>query len=141
MLTIAVTNLLSMLVGFTIAGYLTVEQRWTHLCALALATWLVGLMNVVFFGFTLTEWMGGFVFILIAMALGGGIATLLTRPSPQAPPLPAMIPEIEFVCAHCGERLAIAADLVGRQVACGSCGKASQALDSPSPAVRETTNA
>lgn len=125
-MTLALTNMFSMLVGFFIASYLTPERRWTHLGALALATWLVGLFNVAFFGVTLADWMGSLLFILILMGLGGGMATLLSRQTIPAPPLPTMSPEIEFNCEYCGERLAIAADLVGHRVACGRCGKASE---------------
>lgn len=125
-MTLALTNMVSMLVGFFIASYLTPERRWTHLGILALATWLVGLLNVAFFGVTIADWMGSLLFILITMGLGGGLATLLNKRVIPAPPLPAMSSEIEFICEHCGERLAIAADLVGYRVACGRCGKASQ---------------
>lgn len=140
-MTIAVTNLFAMLVSFSIAGYLTVERRWTHLCALAMASWILGLLNVVFFGFTVTEWMGGSVLILVAMALGGSIATLLAGSSPLAHQPRLKAQDIEFDCEHCGERLAVAADLVGHRVACGSCGRASQAPDMPAAAVRERINA
>jgi hypothetical protein len=126
-MTIAATNLLSMLVGSTIAGNLTAERRWTHLGALALLLWLFGLLNVVLLGSTLSDWMASAPFILIALALGGSIATLLARHPLYAPPLSTMPQEIEFICEHCGERLAIAANLAGRRVACGNCGKASHA--------------
>jgi hypothetical protein len=137
-ITIAATNLLSMLVGSTIAGYLTAERRWTHLGALALLLWLSGLLNVMLLGSTVADWMGSAPFILIALVLGGSIATLLAKHPLHAAPLSAMPQEIEFICEHCGERLAVTADLAGRRVACGNCGKASYATAMPEIPVHET---
>lgn len=135
-MTLALTSVFAMLVGFSIASYLTTEYRWTHLGALALATWLTGLLNVAFFGVTIPDWMGSLLFILIAMGLGGGIGTLLARQAIPAPPLLTTPSEMEFICEHCRERLAIAADLAGQRVACGGCGKSSQVPPRQVTAVR-----
>ena len=79
MMGVAVSNVLLGTVGFTISGCLAPENRWRHLGLVGLGAWLVGLVNVAFFGITLTQWAVGFVFLAVMIATGGGLSLLLRR--------------------------------------------------------------
>jgi len=46
----------------------------------AFGVWLIGSMNVVFLQTTVAQWLSSIFFILIIMAIGGGISHLLAKP-------------------------------------------------------------
>lgn len=79
MIALGISNIIFTTIGFVIAGCLKVVHRWLHLFIVALCLWLLGLINVFFFNFSMLEWALGFIAILVAMGIGGGIASLLRR--------------------------------------------------------------
>ena len=79
MLTLMVSNLLLGTVAFTIAGCLAPRDRWSHLGFVALGAWLTSLLNVVFFGVTIPQWIGGAIFMAIIMGVGGAISYAFKR--------------------------------------------------------------
>lgn len=76
---LAVSNFLFGTVAFTIAGCLTPLKRWRHLRFVAVGAWFASLINVVFFGVTIPQWIGGAIFMAIIMGLGGAISFVLRR--------------------------------------------------------------
>lgn len=86
----AASNMIWGTAGFFIAAMLTRQNRWAHLWQVSLAVWVLSLMNVLIMGATLAQWVGGLVFILLMMGIGGGIASLIvsegkTESSPSSP--------------------------------------------------------
>ena len=79
MAAVMVSNLLLGTVAFTIAGCLAPPGRWRHLAFVALGSWLTSLINVVFFGVTIAQWIGGVVFMAVIMGVGGGISYVFKR--------------------------------------------------------------
>lgn len=77
---IAASNILLGGIGFTISGLSTKANRFTHMLKVAFGVWLIGSMNVVFFQTTVEQWFSSIFFILIMMAIGGGISYLLAKP-------------------------------------------------------------
>src|SRR5947207_2835487 len=71
MLTLMVSNLLLGTLAFTIAGCLAPPARWRHLGLVAIGCWVTGLINVAFFSVSISQWIGGAIFIAIAMGIGG----------------------------------------------------------------------
>ena len=63
MLAVTVSNFLLGTVAFTIAGCLAPPPRWRHLGLVAAGAWLTGLLNVVFFHFTVPQWIGSAIFM------------------------------------------------------------------------------
>ncbi len=55
-------------------------KRFTHMLKVAFGVWLIGSMNVVFLQTTVAQWLSSIFFILIIMAIGGGISYLLAKP-------------------------------------------------------------
>lgn len=82
---IAISNLLFSTVGFFIAGCLTIENRWKHLALVGLGVWLASLVNVVFVGTTIIQWIFASIFVAITMGIGGGAAALVRRKEPNQP--------------------------------------------------------
>ena len=82
MMAIAASNFLLGTVGFTIAGCLAPAPRWNHLGFVALGAWLTGLINVVFFHFTLAQWASSAMMIAIIMSIGGGLSHLFKKDTP-----------------------------------------------------------
>ena len=76
MLVIGASNIIFSVIGFAIAGYFTTENRWRHLLCVAGGLWLTGLPNLAL-GITFLQWFFGIVVILFAMAIGGGLASLV----------------------------------------------------------------
>jgi hypothetical protein len=74
MLAIAASNLLLGTVGFAISGRLAVGSRWRHLAYVGLCVWLAGLLNVVFFGFSVDQWLVSIIAVALMMGLGGAIS-------------------------------------------------------------------
>lgn len=79
MFAVMVSNVLLGTVAFTIAGCLAPPGRWRHLGFVALGAWFTSLINVVFFGVTIPQWIGGAIFMVIVMAIGGGISYVFKR--------------------------------------------------------------
>jgi hypothetical protein len=83
---IAITNVVSSVVGFAIAGYRAKGPLWPHLLLVALGLWLTGLPNVAL-GFPFTYWLLSSIVILIGMAVGGGVGALLKKKKTDEAPL------------------------------------------------------
>jgi hypothetical protein len=79
MLAVTISNVLLGTVAFTIAGCLAPPGRWRHLGFVALGAWLTSLLNVVLFGVTIPQWIGGAIFMAIIMAVGGGISYVFKK--------------------------------------------------------------
>jgi len=79
MLAVMVSNFLLGTVAFTIAGCLAPPGRWRHLSFVALGAWVTSLINVVFFGVSIPQWIGGAIFIAIIMSIGGAISYVFKR--------------------------------------------------------------
>lgn len=79
MLAIMVSNVLLGTVAFTIAGCLAPPGRWRHLAFVALGAWFTSLINVVFFGATIPQWIGGAIFMSVIMAIGGCVSYVFKR--------------------------------------------------------------
>ena len=76
---VAASNLLLGTVGFTVVGCLAPPNRWRHLAFVALGVWITSLINVVFFGVGLAQWIGSAIFMAIVMGIGGAISYLFKR--------------------------------------------------------------
>lgn len=76
--TLASVNLVFTAVGFAISGVLARFARFSHLWKVAVALWLVGLVNVFLVGASLGQWALSLVFILVAMGIGGSVSYLIT---------------------------------------------------------------
>jgi hypothetical protein len=79
LLAVTLSNLLLGTVGFTIAGCLAPPGRWRHLAFVALGAWLTSLVNVLFFGVTIPQWISAAIFTAIIMGIGGGISYVFKR--------------------------------------------------------------
>jgi hypothetical protein len=79
MLAVAVSNLLLGTVAFTIAGCFAPPRRWRHLAIVAVGAWLTSLINVMFFGVGIAQWIGGAIFMAIIMGIGGAISYVFKR--------------------------------------------------------------
>ena len=79
MLAVMVSNLLLGTVAFTIVGCRAPPGKWRHLAFVALGAWFTSLINVVFFGVTIPQWIGGAMFMAIIMAIGGGTSYVFKR--------------------------------------------------------------
>lgn len=66
--------------GFAVSGALAGAARWGHLLAVAVVAWLLSLAALVLFDISFVEWLAGLPFLLVCMALGGGVSYLLPRP-------------------------------------------------------------
>jgi hypothetical protein len=85
MLALMTSNFLLGAVAFTIAGCLAPPGRWRHLGLVALGSWLTSLINVLFFGVTMAQWIGGVIFMALIMGLGGAISYIFKRDTKQPP--------------------------------------------------------
>jgi hypothetical protein len=79
MLAVAVSNFFLGTVAFTITGCLAPPGRWRHLGFVALGAWFTSLINVVFFGVSIPQWIGGAIFMAVVMGIGGGISYAFRR--------------------------------------------------------------
>ena len=79
MLAVAAANFLLGTVAFTIAGCLAPAGRWRHLALVAVGAWFTSLVNVVFFGVTIVQWIGGAIFMALIMGIGGAISYVFKR--------------------------------------------------------------
>jgi len=78
-LALAVSNILFVTAGFTIAGCLAPPKKWRHLAFVALGTWLTSIINIVFFDTSIPQWIAGAIFLAVVMGLGGAISTVLMK--------------------------------------------------------------
>ncbi|MEI7809490.1 MAG: hypothetical protein WCJ07_13510 [Verrucomicrobiota bacterium] len=78
-LALAASNFLLGTVAFTIAGCLAPPERWRHLGFVAIGAWLTSLINVLFFGVTVPQWIFGGVFMAIIMGFGGAISYVFKK--------------------------------------------------------------
>jgi hypothetical protein len=78
--TVAATAFVLTLVGFVVAGARNPALRGRHLFTIAALVWVLGLVNVLFLGITLYQWLVSALAIFVACLLGGGISALLFRP-------------------------------------------------------------
>lgn len=79
---LALSNSLFCIIGFTISGCLAVENRWRHLAIVAAIVWAVSIFNVIFFEFTIIKWAASAIAIAIFAVIGGGISLLFKRKTP-----------------------------------------------------------
>lgn len=79
MLILAASNFLLGTVAFTIVGCIAPPDRWRHLGLVALGAWFTSLINVLFFGVSIPQWIGGAIFTAIIMAMGGAISYIFKR--------------------------------------------------------------
>jgi hypothetical protein len=79
MLALMVSNLFFITLGFTISGCLATGNRWRHLAYVALGAWAASIMNVLFFGLTVEQWMLSAFLMAFLMAMGGGLSFLFKR--------------------------------------------------------------
>lgn len=73
---VAASNFLLGAVAFTIVGCLTPTPRWRQLTTVAAVAWLTSLINVVWFGITMSQWIHGIIFMAVIMGIGGGLSYL-----------------------------------------------------------------
>ena len=78
---LALSNSLFCIIGFTISGCLAVGNRWRHLAIVAAIIWAVSIFSVIFFGFTIIQWAASAIAIAIFALIGGGISLLFKRKS------------------------------------------------------------
>ncbi len=79
MIVVGVSNLLLGTVAFTIAGCLAPPAKWHHLGLVALGAWFTSLINVMYFGVSLTQWVAAAIFMAVIMAIGGAISYVFKR--------------------------------------------------------------
>jgi hypothetical protein len=76
---IAVANILLVTIGFVISGCLARGNRWRHLFIVAAGVWWAGIVNVVFLGVGIVQWLLSSVLIAVLMGVGGGISFVLKK--------------------------------------------------------------
>ena len=76
---LAVSNGLFCIIGFTNSGCLAVGNRWRHLAFVAVASWAISILNVVFFGVTITMWLGSAIAIAFFMSVGGCLSFVFKK--------------------------------------------------------------
>jgi hypothetical protein len=76
---LALSNSLFCIIGFTISGCLAVGNRWRHLVFVAAIVWAVSIFNVIFFGLTIIQWAASVVAVAIFALIGGGVSMLFKR--------------------------------------------------------------
>ena len=81
LLAAAICNLILAIAGFTISGCLAPSRRWRHLSWVAFGVWLVHFKNVLFFDFSIRQWIGGGLIIAVMMCIGGGLSYVFKRDS------------------------------------------------------------
>ncbi|EEF59018.1 hypothetical protein Cflav_PD2067 [Pedosphaera parvula Ellin514] len=67
--------------GFTISACLAPGNRWRHLHYVGLGVWLTGLINVVFAGIGIGQWVLSLFVIFIMEVIGGAISYAFKRDS------------------------------------------------------------
>jgi hypothetical protein len=90
-LAIAAAGDLLGIVGFIIAGYLAVGNRWRHLFHVAIGFWLGSIVNVLFGPFGIFQWLLSILTVALMMGVGGSLSFLFkgdgaTRPKTGVEP-------------------------------------------------------
>src|ERR1017187_3938829 len=80
---LALSNSLFGIIGFTISGCLAVGNRWRHLAIVAAIVWAVSIFNVIFFGITIIQWAASAIAVAIFALIGGGISLLFKTKNMQ----------------------------------------------------------
>jgi len=78
-LALAASNFLLGTVAFTIVGCLAPPDRWRHLGFVAIGAWFTSIINVLFFGISLPQWIFAAIFIGIIMGFGGAISYVFKK--------------------------------------------------------------
>ena len=78
-LALAASNILLGTLAFTIVGCLAPTPRWRHLAFVALGSWVSSLINVLFFGFSIGQWIFTAFGMAIMMGLGGALSYLFKK--------------------------------------------------------------
>ena len=76
---IGISNMIFMIVGFTVSGCIAKVNRFRHLLHVAVAVWLLSVFNVLFYAIGLGQWLLSIVAIVIAMLIGGGVSYIFVR--------------------------------------------------------------
>ena len=76
---ILAANFLLGTVAFTIVGCLAPADRWRHLGFVAIGAWLTSIINVLFFGVTVPQWIFGALFMAFIMGFGGAISYVFKK--------------------------------------------------------------
>lgn len=82
MMLIAISNLVSILIGFWIVGCINKTgelSRFKYLAYVMVGVWLFGLVNVALFNFSIYQWIASGIPIVILGVLGGGISFLTCK--------------------------------------------------------------
>ena len=79
MAAVGVSNIIFMIVGFTISGCIVRRQRFRHLLHVALAVWLLGAFNMLFPAIGLVQWLASIIVIAVSMLIGGGISHIFVK--------------------------------------------------------------
>ena len=79
MIAIAVSNLLLGTVGFIISACLAHGNRWRHLWIVALGVWIFGIVNIMFFGFSIGQWIASAFAIALMTGAGGGLSYVFRK--------------------------------------------------------------
>ena len=80
LMAIAVINFTVLITGFTLIHYFTKENKLWHFIHVAVAIWLMSIINVVF-GYPFISWLLGFFGIPVLMIIGISISSLIYYPS------------------------------------------------------------
>ena len=75
----AASNFLLGTVAFAIVGCLAPPDRWRHLGFVAIGAWFTSLINVLFFGVTVPQWIFGAIVMAIIMGFGGAISFVFKK--------------------------------------------------------------
>lgn len=74
-----VSNLFSLVIGFTIVGGLVGANRWKHLFTVAALIWALNVVNFWLITFTIKEWFLQLPLILFLMGIGGALSYCFRR--------------------------------------------------------------
>lgn len=86
----ALSNIVFASAGFAYAAYKTSQNRWAHLVAVGGCVWVLGIINVIMKFASIQDWLLSIIPIIVFVAIGGGIGTLLAKKTPTTPPTPPM---------------------------------------------------
>ena len=78
-LAVIASNFMLGTVAFTIVGCLAPAERWRHLGFVAIGAWLISIVNVLFLGVTVPQWIFGALFMAFIMGFGGAISYVFKK--------------------------------------------------------------
>lgn len=82
-LAVALSNIVSGTIAFTISGVLAPSPRWRHLFFVGIGSWLLSLINVFAFGLPVHQWLFGVIPMAIMMGAGGGLSYMFKSDRPR----------------------------------------------------------